>query len=227
MNSLVTGCLPALHPGARQPRMARARMTWHKRLSSRQCEPSAPHMDSVIEPDPVAGLLAGVAAGRRDALDALYQATSATLMGICVSLLRDRQDAEDVLQDVFVTVWAKAGQFDASRARGMTWLGSIARNRAIDRLRGRRQGVHDAIDDHPELADASESPASSASRAQEGARLDDCVERLEPNRRQLIRVAFFEGLTYEELAHRTQTPLGTVKSWIRRGLQQLRACLEA
>jgi len=184
-------------------------------------------MDSVIEPDPVAGLLAGVAAGRRDALDALYQATSATLMGICVSLLRDRQDAEDVLQDVFVTVWAKAGQFDASRARGMTWLGSIARNRAIDRLRGRRQGVHDAIDDHPELADAGESPASSASRAQEGARLDDCVQRLEPNRRQLIRVAFFEGLTYEELAHRTQTPLGTVKSWIRRGLQQLRACLEA
>ncbi len=183
-------------------------------------------MDPVTAPDPVAGLLAGVAAGRRDAMDALYQATSGTLMGVCVALLRNREDAEDVLQDVFVTVWAKAGQFDASRARGMTWLGSIARNRSIDRMRGRTQSVHDAIDDHPELADASESPASSAARAQEGARLDECVGQLEPNRRQLIRTAFFEGLTYEELAHRVGAPLGSVKSWIRRGLQQLRACLE-
>lgn len=176
--------------------------------------------------DPVAALLRDVADGQRDALERLYRDTSASLLGICIKLLRDRDEAEDVLQEVFVTVWAKANQFDAARARGMTWLGSIARNRSIDRLRARPQAVWVDIDDTPGLADEGMDPVGHATQAQDRSRLDDCFDELDENRQQLIRRAFFEGMTYEELARRNDSPLGTVKSWIRRSLQQLKACLE-
>lgn len=176
--------------------------------------------------DPIAVLLQDVAAGQRDALERLYRDTSSTLLGICMKLLRDREEAEDVLQEVFVTVWAKANQFDAARARGMTWLGSIARNRSIDRLRARPQATWVDIDDTPGLADEGMGPVGHAAQAQDRSRLDHCFGELDDNRQQLIRTAFFEGVTYEELAHRHDSPLGTVKSWIRRGLQQLKACLE-
>ena len=179
-----------------------------------------------IATDPVADLLRGVADGRRDALESLYRDTSSTLLGICVKLLRDREEAEDVLQEVFVTVWSKAGQFDSARARGMTWLRSIARNRSIDRLRARPQATWVDIDDSPGLADEGISPVGHAAQEQDRSRLDHCFGELDENRQQLIRTAFFEGVTYEELAARNNSPLGSVKSWIRRGLQQLKACLE-
>ena len=173
------------------------------------------------------GLLGEVAAGSRPAFEALYRATSSRLFGVCLRMLRDRGDAEDVLQDAFATVWRKAGGFDASRAGAMTWLMSVTRNRAIDRLRSApsaaMRGSMDLVD---ELADPDPSPQDMAERAGDGARLERCMELLDDRRRQLIRVAFFEGATYEELAQRSGSPLGSVKSWIRRGLAQLRTCLE-
>ena len=167
--------------------------------------------------------------GRRDeqAFEALYRLTSSRLLGIGMRVLGDRAEAEDVLQEVYIAVWSKAVQFDAARANAWTWLGTIARNRAIDRLRARPSSLQRApIDLAESIPDPSPSPASQADASSERSRLDDCLRGLEPRGQTLIRTAFFEGATYDELAVRTGSPLGSVKSWIRRGLIQLRECLE-
>lgn len=175
-----------------------------------------------------AGLLARVAGGDREAFHELYRATSSLLLGICLQVLRDRGEAEDVLQDVYVAIWDKAAQFDQTRAKATTWLGAIARHRAIDRLRGRpAQSVAAPIELIEQAPGDDPTPQEQAERADDRERLDDCLARLEPRRRRLIRTAFFEGATYDELATRSGSPLGSVKSWIRRGLLQLRECLEA
>ncbi len=170
------------------------------------------------------------AAGRGDqrAFDSLYQATSSMLLGVCMRVLGDRSEAEDVLQEVYVTVWRKAVQFDSARARATTWMGTIARNRCIDRLRSQPASALRAPIEVLDFAeDPSPSPAANAESSMERAQLDNCIEQLEPKRQVLIRTAFFEGATYEELSERSGSPLGSVKSWIRRGLLQLRACLES
>lgn len=173
-------------------------------------------------------LLHQVAAGDRGAFEQLYRSTASRLLGTCLRVLPDRLEAEDVLQEVFVTAWNKAGQFDAQRSGGMTWLASIARHRAIDRLRGMPAlAVHAPIEFADTTADPAPAPAAAAEAEAERTRLDDCLQRLEPKRRTLINSAFFDGSTYEELARRCGSPLGSVKSWIRRGLLQLRTCLEA
>ena len=186
---------------------------------------------SVLERDAMAdavdALLLRVATGDQPAFEALYRSTSGKLLGICLRVLSDRTEAEDVLQDVYVTVWNKAGQFDASRARAVTWMGTIARNRSIDRLRMLPAPATRAPIDVAEAAhDPAPSPSVQAEAAGTRAQLDDCLEQLEPRRKTLIRTAFFDGATYEELAQRSGSPLGAVKSWIRRGLLQHKACLE-
>ncbi|HSX62974.1 MAG TPA: sigma-70 family RNA polymerase sigma factor [Tahibacter sp.] len=177
--------------------------------------------------EPENELLSRVAGGDRDAFERLYQATASRLLGICLRLVPDRGEAEDILQDVYVAAWRKAPQFDPLRSSATVWLGSIARHRAIDRLRASSAQIDQApialAETQPDPAPA---PAHQAEADSERARLDDCIGRLEPRRRTLIRTAFFDGATYEELATRSGSPLGSVKSWIRRGLQQLRACLE-
>lgn len=172
-------------------------------------------------------LLASVALGSRDAFEALYRQTSAKLFGICLRVLAVRAEAEDVLQEVFMTVWQKAAQYDANRASAMAWLTMIARNRAIDRLRMLPTAAHTAsIDLVTELTDPKAAPPDDAQSAADGKRLDNCLHELDTRRRTLICAAFFDGSTYEELAVRSGSPLGSVKSWIRRALLQLRACLE-
>lgn len=175
----------------------------------------------------VAGWLQRVAQGDVAAFESLYRETSPRLFGVCLRVLPDRAEAEDVLQEVYTTIWRKAAQFDAARAGALTWMAMIARNRAIDRLRaGALPGRRTGLDDAGEIVDTDATPAQQAEAANEGQRLGACLDQLEPRRRGLIRTAFFEGATYEELATRSGSPLGSVKSWIRRGLLQLRACLE-
>lgn len=177
--------------------------------------------------DQLDGLLADVAGGNRPAFEALYRATSSKLYGICLRLLPDRAEAEDVLQEVYTSVWRRAAQFDAGRASAITWLATIARHKAIDRLRALPAPHRLApIELAEEITDAAASPLRDAEASTERDRLGRCMEQLDERRRTLIRTAFFEGATYEELAARTNAPLGSVKSWIRRGLMQLRACLE-
>lgn len=176
--------------------------------------------------DGIDDLLRQVAGGNRAAFERLYHDSAPILLGVCMRVLPDRSEAEDVLQEAFVAIWTKAAQFDGVRARGLTWMGAIARHRAIDRLRGMPRGTRLPVEAIDEVADPEPSAETHAEASASRARLDDCVEQLDRRRKHLIRIAFFEGVTYEELAARTGSPLGSIKSWIRRGLQQLRACLE-
>ena len=171
--------------------------------------------------------LARVAEGDRGAVEALYRESASRLLGICIRVLHDRDEAEDALQDVYVRIWRKAAQFDPARAGASTWLATVARNTAIDRLRARPAHALAPIELVEAMPDDGETPLESTERAGERSRLDACFDTLEPRRRRLIRAAFFDGSTYDELARRAGAPLGSVKSWIRRGLLQLRACLEA
>ena len=185
-------------------------------------------MDADASRSQLVAALARVAGGDRAALRIVYQDTSAKLFGVCLRILKDRSEAEDVLQDVYVTVWRKAAAFDPGRASPITWLVAIARNRSIDRLRA--SAVSRRMEPI-EAADAVSDPAPAAVErvelAQQHQRLAGCLEELEQRHSAAIRAAFLDGSTYEELAERMSVPLGTMKSWIRRGLLKLRACLEA
>jgi RNA polymerase sigma-70 factor (ECF subfamily) len=172
--------------------------------------------------------IAGVARGDPEALRALYRTTSAKLFGICLRILGDRGEAEDVLQEVYVTVWRKAHLFQPERGLSpMTWLAALARNKAIDRLRSRgRLRRADPLDAASEVRDPAASALEGLELDGERRRLERCLAELDERQSTAIRTAFFEGTSYPELADRLGTPLGTLKSWIRRGLLKLRTCLE-
>lgn len=170
-------------------------------------------------------VLQSVARGDRDALAVLYRRTSAKLHGICLRLLGSEAEAEEVLQEVYVTVWQKAQGFDEAKASPITWLAVLARNKAIDRLRVRRVSTG-TIDEAGDVADESPSAFDLVERDQDSQRLRHCLEELEEKQQSMIRAAFLDGATYPELAEREAVPLGTMKSWIRRGLLRLRGCLE-
>jgi RNA polymerase sigma factor (sigma-70 family) len=184
-------------------------------------------MDGDIARSQLSAALARVAGGDRGALRMVYQDTSAKLFGVCLRILHDRPEAEDVLQEVYVTVWRRAATFDSARASPITWLVTIARNRSIDRLRSRASGGRSvAIDEAGEIADTTPTPEALAEMADTDRRLADCIAQLEARQATAIRAAFLDGFTYEELARRIGIPLGTMKSTIRRGLMRLRGCLE-
>ncbi|HOX70439.1 MAG: sigma-70 family RNA polymerase sigma factor [Dokdonella sp.] len=170
-------------------------------------------------------VLLAVAGGDSAAFENLYRTTSAKLFGICLRVLPQRAEAEEVLQEVFLGIWRKAGQFDATRASAMTWLSMMTRNKAIDRLRANASARAQTPIELDEIEDAS-TASEVAEIAQDRERINACLDELDAPRRQLVRVAFFEGASYEELAERSGNPLGTVKSWIRRSLIKLKACLE-
>jgi len=177
--------------------------------------------------DALAPLLPRIASGDRGALRQLYDATSAKLFGVCLRILSDREESEDVLQEVYLTIWRRADRFEAGRASVTTWASTIARNRAIDRLRARGPLAHaDQVDDL-EIPDGSVSAEALLSAAGDDAQLHRCLSELDKRTEQVIRTAFFEGVTYEALARRMDEPLGTVKSWIRRGLARLKGCLQS
>jgi RNA polymerase sigma-70 factor (ECF subfamily) len=183
-------------------------------------------LPAATTPDVLNDLMTRVASGDRAALRQLYDATSAKLFAVCLRILADREESEDVVQEVYVTIWRRADRFDAGRAGVMTWISTIARNRAIDRLRARGPLAYaDPIDDL-EISDGQVSAEALMVAAGEEGRVHKCLAELDERTARVIRTAFFEGVTYETLAHRMETPLGTVKSWIRRGLARLKGCLE-
>jgi RNA polymerase sigma-70 factor (ECF subfamily) len=171
-------------------------------------------------------LMERIAGGDRDALRHLYQATSAKLFGVCLRILSSRDEAEDVLQEVYLTIWRRAGRYRPERAGVMAWACTIARNRAIDRLRARGPLAGAEPVAGLERADGAAGGEAWLVAADEAARLTRCLEALDDRARAVIRTAFFEGVTYEALAQRVGAPAGTVKSWIRRGLARLKGCLE-
>lgn len=171
--------------------------------------------------------LARIPGGDRAALQTVYRLTSAKLFGVALRILGEPTEAEDVLQEVYVTVWRKAADFDAARASPMTWLIAIARNRAIDRLRATRQSRRmEPIDAAGDIADGEPSADRALETSQDNARLHGCLEGLAGYERAALRGAYFDGNTYEDLAVRMNVPLGTMKSWIRRAMIKLKTCLE-
>ena len=172
--------------------------------------------------------LTAVGRGDRAAMRQVYDMTAAKLFGICLRICGERASAEDVLQTVYIKVWERAGQFDAARASPITWLATIARNGAIDWRRSvAGRAVRDTLPEQASFAVADDSPFADQSlvTAEDGARLHHCLDELEERSRTSIRSAFFDGSTYAELAERENVPLGTMKSWIRRGLLRLKDCL--
>lgn len=160
-------------------------------------------------------------------MEDVYLATSAKLFGICLRILRDRAEAEEVLQEVYMTVWRRADSFRPERASPITWLAAVARNRAIDRLRSR--GPHSRRAPLGEALTAEDPrplPDQALLANERLRRLYTCLDALEPERKALLREAFFGGVTYLELSSSHDVPLGTMKSWIRRSLLRLRECLD-
>ena len=184
-------------------------------------------MDADATRSQLAAALVRVAGGDRAALRLVYQDTSAKLFGVCLRILKDRGEAEDVLQEVFLTVWRKAASFDPGRASPITWMVAIARNRAIDRLRASAVSRMEPIESADAVSDPAPAAVERVEMAQQHQRLSRCLAELEARHASAIRAAFLDGTTYEELAASMSVPLGTMKSWIRRGLLKLRACLEA
>jgi RNA polymerase sigma-70 factor (ECF subfamily) len=175
--------------------------------------------------DALAASLRAIAAGRREAMKPLYERTSAKLYGICLRLLGDAGEAQDVLQDVYATVWRSANRFDPAKAGAITWLAVLTRNKAIDRLRRRRAPTAE-LDSAEHVPDDSPSALDVLEKSEDAARLSNCLDALDERARNVIRSAFFDGASYPTLAERQGVPLPTMKSWIRRGLTRLRGCLE-
>lgn len=169
-------------------------------------------------------LLLSVSTGDRAALRKIYVRESTRLFGVAMAILRDRDAAADTMQTAFLRVWERAGQFDPARGEARSWLGSIVRFAALDAARARGREI---LTDDPELGDTAVEPEAFAqlSAAQEGARLRECLEKLDGKHRDGIVLAFVHGLSHAQLAAKLNEPLGTVKSWIRRGLLSLRECL--
>lgn len=170
--------------------------------------------------------LAQVAAGEREALREVYRRTSAKLFGVCLRICPERADAEDILQDVYLTVWNRAASFDPARASPITWLVALTRNRAIDRLRASGRRPTAQLDLASEVADDRPDAEAILLADSEDARIVTCIETLATSEATMIRTAFFDGATYAEIAERSAMPLGTVKSRIRRALLKLRECLQ-
>ena len=170
-----------------------------------------------------------VATGREDrsAFRTVYDLTSAKLFGVVLRICNDRGAAEEVLSDVYLTIWKRAGAYEPGRASPISWLATIARNRAIDWRRASARAPSTPLDEAPDIADDRAS-AFDLLAQEEGARaLHLCLDALDDKQRGAIRTAFFDGLTYAELAERDAVPLGTMKSWVRRGLIRLKECLDA
>jgi RNA polymerase sigma-70 factor (ECF subfamily) len=169
-----------------------------------------------------------IATGEQDrtAFQRVYRLTSAKLFGVCLRICGDRQAAEDVLHEVYLTVWKRAGAYEPGRSSPITWLAAIARNRAIDWRRS-PANVRSALplDDAFGIADDTPSAVDGILRQQADGALHLCLDGLETTQRDAIRSAFFGGFTYAELAQHKDVPLGTMKSWVRRGLLRLKECL--
>jgi RNA polymerase sigma-70 factor (ECF subfamily) len=170
-------------------------------------------------------LLRATANGDRAAFRALYNATSAKLFGVALRILKRSDLAEDVIQDAYLKIWDAAPKFRPELGSPMSWMIAITRNRAIDILRKRTEvGIEDEKDGG-ERADEALDPYQMTAQNNELKALLSCMERLNPDQRQCLLMAYYYGYTHEEISKRMSTPVGTVKSWIRRGLARVKECL--
>jgi RNA polymerase sigma-70 factor (ECF subfamily) len=177
--------------------------------------------------DPIAELLVATARGDRRAFRRLYDQSAPKLFGIMMGILRRNDWAEDALQEAFTRIWRSAARFDIAKGNGSSWIVTIARNAALsalmrrpkDEFAGREEVLMALPADVPD-------PAEQATATADARGLKACFEELEGDQRQSILMVYFHGLTHREVAAKLRKPMGTVKSWIRRGLIRLRGCLD-
>jgi RNA polymerase sigma factor (sigma-70 family) len=183
-------------------------------------------------------LISRVALGDRAAFDTLYKHSSSHLLAVILRIQRNRAQAEDVLQEVYINVWRAAQSFNPALSQASTWLVSIARHRAIDSLRRKQTEVntisstvagleedttHDLLDT---IADDAPGPQEQLEKAAEARALQQCMQSLTAEQKSSLALAYYQGLSHAEVAEQMGHPLGTVKSWVRRGMQGLKTCLE-
>lgn len=169
-------------------------------------------------------MIARTAMGSRADFEKLYKATSAKLFGICIRILNNESEAEEVLQEVYVKVWRSADKYASGNASPISWLAAIARNTSIDRYRRRKPESAD-IDEAEVIADDAPSPEANAVLSNEVDRLNNCMSQLKDRHADAVKNVYLGGWTYEEAALKLDVPLNTVKTWIRRSLISLRECM--
>ena len=180
-----------------------------------------------FQPEALAALLTRCGVGDQRALAELYRLTSAKLFGVALRILRREDWAEDVLQESFVNIWNHAAEYAAGKSQPMTWMTSVVRNRSLDWLRRPRQ--EDTSEDYDlmleNLRDDAAGPLEQLTQSASARALAGCLHQLDSQQRQSIALAFQHGLSHSELAAHLKQPLGTIKTWIRRGLERLKSCL--
>jgi RNA polymerase sigma-70 factor (ECF subfamily) len=178
-----------------------------------------------MNPEVITQLIVRTSLKDRPAFDLLYKSTSAKLFGVCLRVLRDRADAEEALQDVYIKIWNRADRFAVSELSPMSWLIAIARNQAIDRIRQRRKGTV-GLDQAAEVSDPAPGPEALSLAHGDARQIHKCLDELEAERAAAVRGAYISGESYAELAERYSVPLNTMRTWLRRSLLKLRECLE-
>jgi RNA polymerase sigma-70 factor, ECF subfamily len=169
-------------------------------------------------------LLLSVANGDRAAFRALYAKTGPKLYAICLRMMRTKDKADDVYQEAFVKVWERSWQFDPAKGDGLAWLATVTRHCALDRMRGAPKNhveIDNAVSNEIDAVSVSVQADHMAARS-----LHRCLGQLREEHRNAVVLAYVHGLTHEEMAERFGRPLGTIKSWVKRGLEQLKGCLE-
>lgn len=184
-----------------------------------------------LPPETLKSLMAQVALGDRNAFRQLYDACAPTLFGVVLRILNRRDAAEDVVQDVFVSVWRLAGTYDAVASQPMTWLTTIARNRALDALRRQHSSRQLELDEaqeerFAETPDERSDPLGLFEQATDALRIRSCLGDLPAQQRQCLALAYYHGLSHGEMAEHLGSPLGSVKAWVRRGLERMKRCLD-
>jgi RNA polymerase sigma-70 factor, ECF subfamily len=177
--------------------------------------------------DDLTHLLSRIAARDAAAFAALYKQTSAKLYGVVARILNRGDAAADVLQEAYVRIWEKAGDFDPVKGSALAWMATIARNRALDEVRRVRPG---SLEDQPESFEPTADdvdPLAARERSEGLAALLDCLRRLDEEKRAIVLLAYYRGLSRDALAKRFGRPVPTIKTWLHRSLAQLRDCLKS
>lgn len=169
-------------------------------------------------------LLAKTTLKDRTAFETLYKRSNGKLFGITLRILKERMIAEEALQEVYIKIWHNAHRYQSDKGRAITWMARIARNHAIDRLRARpplRTGLDEAMD----VVEPGPDPEKKAIIADQNQTLNKCLEELEPSHTNAIRLAYFDGYTYQQIAEQIAVPQNTIKTWMRRALIKLNECM--
>ncbi|MEX0604000.1 MAG: sigma-70 family RNA polymerase sigma factor [Marinobacter sp.] len=176
--------------------------------------------------DELMTLLGAVARHDRRAFQRLYEQVSGRMFGLCQRLAGQQELAEEALQDAFIRIWHHASEYHSDRGSPMSWMMTIARYRTLDLIRARKVRRTAGDDALNSAEDERAGPLEATLQMDGSAALTGCLDELSPSQRDSILLSYYRGFTHDELSTAMSTPVGTVKSWIRRGLQALKRCLE-